>query len=75
MTRFVVARGLVSLILLLLYCPTGGAQASSAGVHGLRAPRKSPEHVCKLFSFSEHNIRWTQTCADLCHELHCRHAA
>ena len=51
MTRFVVAGGLVSLIPLLLYCPTGGAQASSEGVHGLRAPRKSPEHVCKLFRF------------------------
>ena len=51
MTRFVVTRALVSLIPLLLYCPTGGAQANSSspespGVQGLRARRKPPEHVC-----------------------------
>lgn len=45
MTRFVVTRGLVSLIPLLLYCPAGG---KASGKQGLSAPREQPLPACVL---------------------------
>ena len=72
MTPF--TRGFVLLIPLLLYCPTGGGQASPSGVHGLGASRKLPTHVCQVCN-ALNGTSICQICAASRHQLRCRQAA